>query len=286
MLETMNASDSASNSDPDDPHPQLARIDTGEFFFAGSGLSVLLIHGLTGTPFEMRFLGERIADAGMRVAGIRLAGHAASPEDLRVTDHDHWYESVVSGFEQMRTFGDPIAVVGLSAGAVLAARLTEDQGAAVAGLAMLAPAFFLPLWTRAVLKTAAACGTLADRVYLESGSSDIHDTAVRETHPRTRLMPLRAPISLLELSALVRGRLNRICQPTLIIHSRRDHVCPWRANLSYLRSRLGRAQLRSVVLNESFHVITVDSEKERVADEVIDFLAPLRAAPAAQVLSG
>ncbi len=282
----MSPSEPAPNSDLDDPHPPPAGADTGEFFFPGSGLSVLLIHGLTGTPFEMRYLGERIADAGMRVSGIRLAGHGASPEALGVTGHEHWYESVVRGFERMRGFGDPIAVVGLSAGAVLAARLTEDQGAAVAGLAMLAPAFFLPLWIRAALKGAAACGPLADRVYLESGGSDIHDTAAREMHPRTRLMPLRAPISLLELSAMVRGRLGRIGQPTLVIHSRRDHVCPCRANLAYLKRHLGRAKLRAVILNESFHVITVDSEKQRVAAEVIDFLLPLRAAPPAQALSG
>jgi carboxylesterase len=98
-------------------------------------------------------------------------------------------------------------------------------------------------------------------------------------------MPLSAPISLAELSKLVRSRLCKIAQPTLVVHSRRDHVCPCRANLAYLRRHLGSANLRAVVLDESFHVITVDSEKQRVADEVIDFLAPLRVA-VPQALSG
>ena len=233
----------------------------------------------------MRFLGERIAAAGMRVSGIRLAGHAASPEELGATGHNHWYESVVNGFERIRAFGDPVAAVGLSAGAVLAARLAADQGEAVTGLAMLAPAFFLPRWIRAALSTAAACRNWADRVYLHHADSDIHDTAARRLHPRTRMMPLSAPISLTRLSALVRPRLGKIGQPTLVMHSRRDHVCPCRANLAYLRRHLGSANLRVVVLHESFHVITVDSEKQRVADEVIDFLGPLRMA-ARQALSG
>lgn len=280
----MSSSDDGSDSDPDDPHPR-GPIDTSAFFFPGSGLSVLLIHGLSGTPFEMRFLGERIAAAGMRVSGIRLAGHAGSPEELGATGHDNWYESVVNGFERIRAFGDPVAAVGLSAGAVLAARLAEDQGEALAGLAMLAPAFFLPIWIRAALRTAAACGSWADRIYFEGGDSDIHDTAARERHPRTRLMPLRAPISLAELSKLVGARLGKIAQPTLVVHSRRDHVCPFRTNLGYLKRHLGSAKLRAVVLDESFHVITVDSEKQRVADEVIDFLAPLRVAMP-QALSG
>jgi carboxylesterase len=280
----MSSSEDGADSDPDDPHPH-STIDTGAFFFPGSGLSVLLIHGLSGTPFEMRFLGEQIAAAGMRVSGIRLAGHAASPEELGATGHDSWYESVVNGLERIRAFGDPVAAVGLSAGAVLAARLAEDQGEALAGLAMLAPAFFLPIWIRAALRAAAACGSWAERVYLRGGDSDIHDTAARELHPRTRLMPLSAPISLAELSKLVRSRLCKIAQPTLVVHSRRDHVCPCRANLAYLRRHLGSANLRAVVLDESFHVITVDSEKQRVADEVIDFLAPLRVA-VPQALSG
>jgi carboxylesterase len=280
----MSSTESDSDPDPDDPLPRAA-IDTGEFFFPGSGLSVLLIHGLTGTPYEMRFLGERIAAAGMRVSGIRLAGHGAAPEELGATDHDNWYESVINGFERLRAFGDPVAAVGLSAGAVLAARLAEDQGEAVAGLAMLAPAFFLPTWIRAALHAAAACGSWAERVYLRGGDSDIHDRAARALHPRTRLMPLSAPISLSEMSAIVRPRLGKISQPTLVVHSRRDHVCPCRANLAYLKRHLDGANLRVVVLEESFHVITVDSEKQQVAAEVIDFLAPLRVA-VPQALSG
>jgi carboxylesterase len=278
------SSEARSDPDPDDPHPPGA-IDTGEFFFPGSGLSVLLIHGLSGTPYEMRFLGERIAASGMRVSGIRLAGHAAPPEELGATGHDHWYESVVNGFEQIRGFGDPVAAVGLSAGGVLAARLAADQGEALAGLVMLAPAFFLSTWIRVALRAVAAFGSWADRIYLEGGDSDIHDTAARKLHPRTRLMPVSAPISLAKLSAMVRPRLGKIVQPTLVVHSRRDHVCPYRANLGYLRRHLDNAHLRVVILDESFHVITVDSEKQQVADEVIDFLAPLPIA-APRALSG
>jgi carboxylesterase len=192
---------------------------------------------------------------------------------------------VVDGFERLRSFGDPVAVVGLSAGALLAARLAVDQGDEVAALAMLAPAMFLPLWTRAALRAVARFGEWTGRIYLQSGASDIHDTAAREVHPRTRLMPLSAPGSLMELSAMLRTRLAKLNQPTLIVHSRRDHICPLRPNLNYLMKHVGSADKRAVVLEESFHVITVDTEKERVAAEVIEFLMPLRV-PAARALCG
>ena len=69
---------------------------------------------------------------------------------------------------------------------------------------------------------------------------------------------------------------NRVSQPALVIHSRRDHTCPMRRNVDFMMSHLGSAQKRAVILEESFHVITVDSEKERVASEVIDFMSALR----------
>src|SRR5208283_2364281 len=81
-----------------DEPPARESIDTSEFCFAGAGLSALLIHGLTGTPYEMRYLGERLAAHGIRVRGVRLAGHASAPEELGLTTQENWYESVVRGF--------------------------------------------------------------------------------------------------------------------------------------------------------------------------------------------
>ncbi len=138
----------------EDPDPAIARVDTGEFFFPGSGVSALLIHGLTGTPYEMRYLGERLAAAGVSVRGVRLAGHAGTPEELAASGYDNWYESVVNGFEQLRRLGDPNVVIGLSAGAVLAARLALDQREEVSGVAMLSPALFLNRGNSIVLSVA------------------------------------------------------------------------------------------------------------------------------------
>jgi carboxylesterase len=267
------------SSSDDDPHPGNPGVDTNEFLFPGTGVSALLIHGLSGTPYEMRYLGERLAaGGGVRVCGVRLAGHAGAPEELGAATHAQWYESVVEGFERLHRYGDPVAVIGLSMGAVLAARLAADQGEAVAGVAMLSPAFFLPLWMRGPLSALRALGPLADRIYLRSKGSDIHDAAARSVHPSARLMPLGAVLELLKLSAAVRPRLSRVIQTALIIHSRRDHTCPMRRNVDFLLGHLGSTQKRAVILEDSFHVITVDSEKERVASEVIDFVNVFRTA--------
>src|SRR5208282_6078509 len=232
-----------------------AGVDTHEFFLPGAGVSALLIHGLTGTPYEMRYLGERLAARGVRVRGVKLAGHAGTPEELGAAGYDNWYESVVNGLEELRQYGEPNEVV--------------------AGLAMLAPAFFLPTSTTIMLRgMRGMLGSLVGRIYLlNPGGSDIHDAATRSIHPSCRLMPLSAPMKLLDLSAVVKPMLARIAQPALVMHARRDHTCPMRKNVNYVMKHLGGSEKRAVELDESYHVITVDSEKERVAVEVIEFVA-------------
>lgn len=268
----------ASSDEP--PSPSAPNVDTNSFYFPGEGVSALLVHGLSGTPYEMRYLGERLAARGVRVRGVKLAGHAGAPEELGLSHYDQWYESVINGFEELRTFGEPNVVIGLSMGAVLSARLAADQREAVAGLVMLSSAFFLPTGATAALRVVRMLGAVGDRLYLHnSQGSDIHDAAARRIHPSARLMPLAAPLRLLELGAIVKPRLRSITQPSLVMHSRRDHTCPMKRNLSFVMKNLASPEKRAVELEESYHVITVDSEKDRVASEVIDFVERFRVAP-------
>ena len=266
----------------DDPHPLQA--DTNEFFFDGSGASVLLIHGLTGTPYGMRYLGERLADAGLRVLGIKVAGHGGDPEELAAVTHAHWYESAVEGFERIREYGEPNIVAGLSMGALLASRLALDQPEAVAGLILLAPAFFLPPSTRLFLRALRPAARYGDQLFFRRpGGPDIHDAAERRVHPGNRLMPLGAALNLLELSDYLRPKISAVEPPALLIHSKKDHVCPFAKNVGFVMRHLGSIQKRLVALEDSYHVITVDSEKEWVAREVAEFAQTFRTNARARV---
>jgi carboxylesterase len=268
------------SQDEEPPSPDFSDVDKSEFFFPGAGASALLIHGLNGTPYEMRWLGEQLAAAGIRVRGVKLKGHAGAPEELGDSNYDNWYESVVQGFEELRSYGDPNVVIGLSMGAVLAARLAIDQREAVGGIAMLAPAFFIPRLTTLALRAVQRVGGLAKNLYVRNESgSDIHDSAARRIHPAAKLLPLSAPINLLDLSKMVRRRLERITQPALVIYSRQDHICPIVRNQPFVTRHLGSAERRDVVLEESYHVNTVDTEKHLVAAEVGAFVEQFRINP-------
>jgi carboxylesterase len=117
---------------------------------------------------------------------------------------------------------------------------------------------------------------VADRIYIHRRNSDIHDAAARQVHPGSHLMPLGAAFELLELSSQVGSRLDEVVQPTLVVQSRRDHTCPFAKNVKFLMGSLGCQDKRLIALDESFHVITVDSERERVSQETLEFILPFR----------
>jgi carboxylesterase len=73
----------------------------------------------------------------------------------------------------------------------------------------------------------------------------------------------------------VRPLLPHISQPALVIHSRQDHACSLE-NVAILQREL-RGPVRTVILSDSYHVISVDVDKERTADEILAFVRGLGA---------
>src|SRR5512142_687356 len=95
-------------------------IETAEpFLLPGSRTGCLLIHGFTGTPKEMRWMGEHLAKQGFSVLGVRLAGHATRLEDMPRSRWTDWAASVEDGYHLLSGLADRIYLVGLSMGAAL-----------------------------------------------------------------------------------------------------------------------------------------------------------------------
>src|SRR5262245_4963531 len=107
------------------------------FELPGDDRGVLCIHGFTGTPHDMRFLGASLAAGGRTVAGIALPGHATRVEDLEPLGHADWTAAVLRAYDDLAARCRRVAVVGQSMGGLLALWLaTRRPGvAAVASLA-------------------------------------------------------------------------------------------------------------------------------------------------------
>ncbi|MES1153471.1 MAG: alpha/beta fold hydrolase, partial [Rhodanobacter sp.] len=122
-------------------------IQQTDFFFEGGRRGVLLIHGLTGTPMEMKLLGKGLNRAGFTVHGMQLAGHCGDVDDLLATGWRDWYASVEQAADAMLGKVDQLFVGGLSMGALLALKLAADRPRQVAGVGVYGATFRYDGWS-------------------------------------------------------------------------------------------------------------------------------------------
>jgi carboxylesterase len=219
----------------------------------------------------MRFLADRLHTQGYTVGAVRLAGHCTTIEDFgRSTWHD-WYRSALAGVEELLPAASRVVVVGQSMGALLALQLAAEYPQAIAGVVLLSPALVLSnRWVHRIAPALPLLLPLMRRRCIRRGARDVADPQARTESPSYGELPVPALHQLLALQRHTRRILSQIRQPALVIHSRQDHTCP-PSNAAILLRGLG-GPVRAVLLEDSFHVISIDVDKERVAAEVAAFV--------------
>ena len=239
------------------------------FDFRGDRRGVLLLHGFTGTPFEVRPLGERLARRGLTVVGPVVAGHCTSPRSLERTTWRDWEDSAQAALDALRARCDRIVVAGLSMGGLLAARLAYLRTQQIAGLCVMSVPLWLPEPVQKGVRTLANIGW--PRAVPKVGGSDVRDRDAKRTNPAYREFPLRAVAQLVELCAEVRRDLPQIVTPTLILHGRHDHTAPPQC-AGAISDALGARDVRLRFLERSYHLLPLDVERDRVGELVGDFV--------------
>ncbi len=269
---------------------------SSEFFLEGGRDGVLLIHGLTGTPAEMRFVGKGLHRAGYSVLGMQLAGHCGSEQDLLATGWRDWYGSVLEAADRLAGRVDRLFAGGLSMGAILALRLAAERPGQVRGLALYGTTFAYDGWTippiarlAFMLPLAVRLGIGRRRRFLEKPPYGIKCERVRQRIAGSMLagdsaaagLPGNPWPSLAEfqrLSARVRRQLGRVQAPCLVVHAAHDDVASVR-NARLVERRVPAA-VETLLLHDSYHMVTVDQEHRRVIERSADFFARCAAANA------
>jgi carboxylesterase len=244
-------------------------VDAGPFSLGpvgGPGPAVLCLHGLSGTPYEVRPPAEALARHGFACVGPLLPGHGEPWQRLAATSESAWLEVAKEAFDQLSETHERVYVLGLSMGGLLALSLAVRRP--VEGLLVLAT----PLRLRWLLRIAVPI--LASFVGSVAKNSGIADPEALGRHPGTDRMPLRSVVNVMRLQKQVERELPKVEAPIHLIFSRRDPtVDPEDAERILELVSSPRRTVRYV--DRSLHVVTVDFDREEVARECVGFLQQL-----------
>ncbi|MFC8586852.1 alpha/beta hydrolase [Streptomyces sp. NPDC057217] len=237
----------------------------------GGEVGVLLCHGFTGSPQSMRPWAEYLAERGLSVSVPLLPGHGTRWQDMRLTTWHDWYAEVDRALRELRERCSTVFVFGLSMGGALALRLAARHGDAVRGLVLVNPgnkvhgvaAHALPVVRHLVPTTKGVANDIAKEGVTEVGYDRV---------------PLHSAHSLRQFFRTVDGELPQVTQPLVLLHSPQDHVVP-PADSARILSRVSSADVREVLLEQSYHVATLDHDAERIFDESWAFVERLAPEP-------
>lgn len=239
-----------------------------ELTVPGANRAVLVLHGFTGFPGDMRLLAHRIHEAGWSVSLPRLAGHGTSGADFATTGWKEWLRSATDAWVNLRSAYSQVVVLGLSMGGLLATILA--QGGAD-GLVLLAPAFQVsnPLvrWTPVLRWIVPRRPVRNPEVQTEAARQYLSEEYWR----------WQWPVQTSHLYRLVRkggAALPHVTCPVSLIVSRADRTVPVGV-ADFVARRLGTDKLETTILEESGHVLPYDTERETVFRVVTDWLARL-----------
>ena len=249
------------------------RPEAEPFSADGGPVGAVVCHGFTGMPGGVREWAVGLANAGLTVRLPRLPGHGTKWQDANRTSWQDWYGELARTFDDVRSRCEQVFVMGLSMGATLALRLAEQRGDDIAGVVVVNPALFttrkdaklLPL-LRWVLPSFPPIG------------NDIKKPGV--TEPAYDRLPVKAAYQLSQLWKATNADLADVTQPLLVFTSRDDHVVE-PENSTRLMEQAASTDKRQIVLEDSYHVATMDNDLPLIISETLAFVrahAPLSSA--------
>ncbi|MCF9045583.1 alpha/beta hydrolase [Acinetobacter nectaris] len=264
-------------------------ITDHSFLLEGNRTGILLIHGLTGTPNEMRGLARKFNQQGYTVYSVQLAGHCGTVEDLVETSWKDWYASVCAGAKKLKQYTDEIFVGGLSMGSLLALNYTIEHPE-VKGVLCYSPTFkydgwSVPLWGKLsapwILPLVFHLNILRSNILHEAEPYGIYNETLRKrivnsmNHGDSSEAglpgnPWHSLYHMQRLSAHVRKNLHKIKAATLCLHAYEDDIAH-RKNSQLIYDRV-QGPKKLVWLKKSYHMITIDNDRQQVIDESLSFI--------------
>lgn len=263
---------------PKAPQDAPRSFDKSPLSLAGDDRGVLCLHGITGTPFEVRPFAEAFGRAGFSVEAPMLAGHGETLRELARVTWGDWLASAQRKLDALleRTHGRSVAICGFSMGGLLALRLAQQFPERIAALVLMGTPLRLRRFQvdaiRAICRLPVDFGRWSAASIPKPNGSDISIPEMRHGNPGLPAFPIAALRQLFDLMDVARAGLPNVRTPALVVHARHDHVVPMDDSLE-LTGSLGSAIIERLWLDRSFHVVGLDVESAEVVDAAAKFVA-------------
>ena len=230
----------------------------------------LLIHGFTGTPKEMRWMGEFLHGQGYTSLGVRLAGHATHPEDMIRSTRADWIASVEDAYHTLCGLTDRIFLIGLSMGGILSLLLStrlDVKGVVALSTPHRMPSDY-PVWLMRLFSNVMPFHRKGN----DKPGSGWFDKSAYEGHISYPRNPVRSAAELKLMIMEMREALRAVNVPVLLMHSKDDHyVLP--DNMESIFNDLTSAPDKTkVYLTGSGHVLPRDAARRQVFQYTLEFI--------------
>lgn len=256
-------------SNPYFSHKEEQSCINQSFYFRGNnGSAVLLFHGWSTTPYELRRLGKFLNSNGYTVYCPMFSGHGTRCEDLENVKYTDWLKDANDALVKLRKDHNKIFVGGTSMGANIALYLAKKEKN-IAGLVLMATPYNLKF---------EKLGEMAINVMykFKQYHKKFYPPTFGSFTTITRLIsyqkyPIKNVLEVGEIVKLSRKNLNKISQPCLILQSKHDHVVA-KNSATKIYKQIRSKKKKKKYLKKAYHTFVSDIKNEYVFKDVLGFL--------------
>ena len=245
--------------------------------------AVLLFHGLTGTPFELKKYAQALYNQGYDIYAPCLPGHGNRVNEIYTVKYQDWLEFVENKFMEISEKYENIFVSGICLGAVLSIYLAIKFPNKIKGIIPCSTTLYLDGWRLPWYKILMPLGlSTILRFYYNYPECEPHGIKNEKTRAVVKKLlaksdvgmnefPMTGFYELLKLSSYIRKNLYKVTTPTLLFHSKDDDLTsPKSAEIVY--NKISSKDKEKIILYNSYHMIFYDNEKEYVFEKIAEFI--------------
>jgi carboxylesterase len=255
-----------------------------------SPMPMLLFHGLLSSPQEFGLIAHTLRSHGLAHEALTVPGYTLAPDPVS-SDWRRWRDAAVAVVESRVARNEAVVLGGLCMGGVLAAAVALESRCRIAGLVLISPTFTYDGWGLSPIRHLRHLGywtgldrffSVAEREPYGIKNPKIRKWVARELEQRAQSAagPARVPLRDLRegerMMAAVRARLKDLDCPLLMVHAREDEITRLKS-VQRLFDTLPTRDKELAVLENSYHMATIDNDRHEVASLLVRFaqrLAP------------